>query len=85
MHDGPNRILDELAKLMTDAAGAAQGVRHEAETIFRSQAEKIVNKLNLVSREEFEVVKEMVLKVRAENADLAKRLDDLENRVCDGN
>ncbi|MBA9083165.1 MULTISPECIES: accessory factor UbiK family protein [Bartonella] len=78
MHDGSNRILDELAKLMTDAAGAAQGVRHEAETIFRSQAEKIVNKLNLVSREEFEVVKEMVLKARAENADLAKRLDDLE-------
>ncbi|AQX20071.1 accessory factor UbiK family protein [Bartonella sp. WD16.2] len=78
MHDGPNRILDELAKLMTDAAGVAQGVRHEAETVFHSQTEKIVNKLNLVSREEFEVVKEMVLKVRAENADLAKRLDDLE-------
>ncbi|ENN93896.1 accessory factor UbiK family protein [Bartonella bovis] len=78
MHDGPNRILDELAKLMTDAAGVAQGVRHEAETVFRLQAEKIVNKLNLVSREEFEVVKEMVLKTRAENANLAKRLDDLE-------
>ncbi|WP_208541846.1 accessory factor UbiK family protein, partial [Bartonella capreoli] len=68
MHDGSNRILDELAKLMTDAAGVAQGVRHEAETVFRSQAEKLVNKLNLVSREEFEVVKEMVLKTRAESA-----------------
>ncbi|ENN91233.1 accessory factor UbiK family protein [Bartonella bovis] len=78
MHDGSNRILDELAKLMTDAAGVAQGVRHEAETVFRSQAEKLVNKLNLVSREEFEVVKEMVLKTRAESANLAKRLDDLE-------
>ncbi|WP_407965244.1 accessory factor UbiK family protein [Bartonella sp. C271] len=78
MYNGSNRILDELAKLATDAAGIAQGVRREAETAVRSQVEKMINKLDLVSREEFEVIKEMVLKLYAENADLKKRLDGLE-------
>ena len=40
MTTGANRILDDFAKLMTDAAGAAQGVRKEAETVFRAQAER---------------------------------------------
>ncbi|OPB32070.1 accessory factor UbiK family protein [Bartonella sp. AR 15-3] len=78
MYNGSNRILDELAKLATDAAGIAQGVRREAETAVRLQVEKMINKLDLVSREEFEVIKEMVLKLYAENADLKKRLDGLE-------
>ncbi|VEJ45681.1 accessory factor UbiK family protein [Bartonella vinsonii] len=78
MRNGSNRILDELAKLATDAAGVAQGIRREAGTAFRSQAEKIANKLDLVSREEFETFKEMVLKMHADNADLKKRLDALE-------
>ncbi|CAK01156.1 accessory factor UbiK family protein [Bartonella tribocorum] len=78
MRNGSNRILDELAKLATDAADVAQGVRREAGTAFRVQAEKIANKLDLVSREEFETFKEMVLKVHADNADLKRRLDDLE-------
>ncbi|MCZ2158369.1 accessory factor UbiK family protein [Bartonella sp. 220] len=78
MRNGSNRILDELAKLATDAAGVAQGIRREAGTAFRSQAEKIANKLDLVSREEFETFKEMVLKIQADNADLKKHLDALE-------
>ncbi|WP_139412978.1 accessory factor UbiK family protein [Bartonella mastomydis] len=78
MRNGSNRILDELAKLATDAADVAQGIRREAGTAFRVQAEKIANKLDLVSREEFETFKEMVLKIHADNADLKKRLDDLE-------
>ncbi|EJF86614.1 accessory factor UbiK family protein [Bartonella rattimassiliensis] len=78
MRNGSNRILDELAKLATDAVGVAQGIRREAGTAFRVQAEKVANKLDLVSREEFETFKEMVLKVHADNADLKSRLDDLE-------
>ncbi|WP_455478144.1 accessory factor UbiK family protein [Bartonella sp. B10] len=78
MRNGSNRILDELAKLATDAADVAQGIRREAGTAFRLQAEKMANKLDLVSREEFEAFKEMVLKLHADNADLKKRLDDLE-------
>ncbi|WP_336279479.1 accessory factor UbiK family protein [Bartonella sp. CB175] len=81
MYNGSNRILDELSKLATDAADAAQGIRREAGTAFRLQAEKIANKLDLVSREEFEVFKEMLLKLHADNADLRKRLDDLEQNT----
>ncbi|TIX07844.1 MAG: accessory factor UbiK family protein, partial [Mesorhizobium sp.] len=48
MSTGPNRILDEFAKLMTDAAGAAQGVRREVETAFKGQAERILNTMDVV-------------------------------------
>ena len=78
MSTGPNRILDELAKLMTDAAGAAQGVRREVETAFKSQAEKVLNSMDVVQREEFEAVRDMALKARAENKRLAARIDALE-------
>lgn len=80
MTTGPNRILDEFAKIMTDAAGAAQGVRREVETAFRSQAERMLNSMDLVQREEFEAVREMALKARAENDRLAARLAELEAR-----
>jgi BMFP domain-containing protein YqiC len=82
MSTGPNRILDEFAKLMTDAAGAAQGVRREVETAFRSQAEKILNTMDVVQREEFEAVRDMAVKARAENKALAARLDALEARLA---
>lgn len=55
-----NRILDELAKLMTDAAGVAKSVRDEAETVFRSQAERILQDLDLVQRDDFEAMKARV-------------------------
>jgi len=81
MTTGPNRILDEFARLMTDAAGAAQGVRREVETAFRSQAERILNSMDVVQREEFEAVREMALKARAENEKLAARLAHLEAQL----
>ena len=81
MTTGPNRILDEFAKLVTDAAGAAQGVRREMETAFRSQAERILNSMDVVQREEFEAVREMALKARAENDRLSQRLAELEARL----
>ena len=80
MNNGPNRVLDELAKMMTDAAGAAQGVRKEAETAFRAQAERVLNKFDFVHRDEFEVVKEMAAKAREEVEELKKRLDKQENK-----
>ena len=76
-----NRFFDELARLMTDAAGVAQGVRREAETAFRSQAERWVADLDLVKREDFEVVREMASKARAENERLAGRIAELEARI----
>jgi BMFP domain-containing protein YqiC len=78
---GANRILDDLAKLMTDAAGAAQGVRREAETMFRTQGERILNTMDVVKREEFEVVRDMALRAREENDALLARVAALEARL----
>ena len=81
MNTGPNRILDEFAKLVTDAAGAAQGVRREVETAFRGQAERILNSMDVVQREEFEAVREMAVKARTESEKLAARIEALEARL----
>jgi BMFP domain-containing protein YqiC len=82
MTTGPNRIMDEFAKLMTDAAGAAQGVRREIETAFNAQAERWLNTLDVVKREEFEVVREMAIKARDENDVLLARIEALEARLA---
>jgi BMFP domain-containing protein YqiC len=76
-----NRIFDEFARLMTDAAGVAQGVKREAETVFRSQMERFVADMDLVKREDFDVVREMASKARVENEKLAQRVADLEARL----
>lgn len=81
MTSGSNRILDELAKLVTDAAGAAQGVRGEVETALRSQGERVLNALDVVQREEFEIVRDMAIKARAENAALLQKIEELEARL----
>jgi hypothetical protein len=73
-----NRLFDEMARLMGDAASVAQGVRREAETVFRTQMERFVADMDLVRREEFDVVKEMASKARAENEELKKRVAKLE-------
>lgn len=73
-----NRILDEFARLMTDAAGVARGVRDEAETVLRSQAEKVLRDLDVVQREEFEAVRDMAVKAREENERLSARIAELE-------
>ena len=83
MSTGANRILDDFAKIMTDAAGAAQGVRREVETAFRGQAEKILNTMDVVQREEFEMVKEMAIKAREENDALLARIEALEARLAE--
>jgi len=73
-----SRFFDEIARLMNDAAGVAQGVRREFDTLFRSQAERIMRDLDVVSREEFEAVKEMARLAREENEALKARLAALE-------
>ena len=78
-----NRFLDDIAKLMTDAAGAAQGSRREVEGALRSQGEKVLADMDVVRREEFEAVKAMAEKARAENERLAARLAELETRLAD--
>src|SRR5512147_318596 len=84
------KFFDELGKLITDAAGAAQGVRKEIESVVRAQAENILRELDVVQREEFEAVKAMAQKARAENEQLKKRvaaleevLDELEAEIAE--
>lgn len=77
-----NRLLDEVAKLMTDAAGAAQGVRREVESVMRAQAERILQSMDVVKREEFEAVKAMAEKARGENERLSAEIAVLEARVA---
>ena len=79
-----NRFFDEVARLMNDAAGVAQGVRREFETLFRTQAERWLRDLDLVKREEFEAVKDMARIAREENEALKARVAALEAALAGG-
>ena len=79
-----NRIFDEMARLMNDAAGVAQGVRREFDSLFRSQAERILRELDVVPREEFEAVKDMARLAREENEALKARIAALEAKLGGG-
>ena len=82
MTQSSNRVLDDLARLMTDAVGAAQGARREVETVMRGQAERMLRGMDLVQREEFEAVKAMAEKARTENERLEARLAALEAEMA---
>lgn len=75
-----SRFFDEIAKLMSNAAGAAQGVRREIDTLVKAQVERVLNDAGVVRREEFEVVRDMAQRAREENERLAQRLAELEAR-----
>lgn len=77
-----NRFLDELSKLLTDAAGAAQGMRREVETLMKAQGERILRDMDVVQREEFEAVKEMAARARDENERLSARVKELESELA---
>jgi hypothetical protein len=77
-----SRFFDEVAKMMTNAAGAAQGVRKEIDGLVQAQVERVLNNLNVVKREEFEVVRDMAEKARLENERLEKRIAELESRLA---
>ncbi len=77
-----NPFLDSLAKVVTDAAGAAQSMRTEVETFMRQRLEKLVAEMDFVPREEFDAVKAMAVKARSENEALAARLAALEEKVA---
>lgn len=76
-----NRVLDSLARLLTDAAGAAKSLRAEMETMVKQRLDRLALDLDLVPREEFEAVKAMAAKARAENERLAARVASLEAKL----
>jgi len=75
------RFFDEIARLMNDATGVAQGVRREFDTLFRTQAERILRDLDVVTREEFDAIKEMAQIAREENEALKARIAALEAKL----
>ena len=79
-----NRFFDEIGRLMNDAAGAAQGVKREVDTVVRNQAERILRDLDIVKRGEFEAVKDMARLAREENEALKARIGLLEARLASG-
>ena len=74
-----NPFLDGLAKMFTDAAGAAQSLRAEIDTFVKQRLEKLVAEMDFVPREEFEAVKAMAAKARSENERLEARIAALES------
>src|SRR5712691_5536222 len=79
-----NRFFDEMARLMNDAAGVAQGVKREIDTLFRTRAESMLRDLDVVQREEFEAVKDMARLAREENEALKARIAALEAKLGSG-
>ena len=75
------RFVDEFAKLVTDAAGVAHGVRREAETVVKTQVERLLASMDVVTREEFEAVREMAALAREENEALKRRIERIEARL----
>jgi BMFP domain-containing protein YqiC len=77
-----NRLFDDIARVASGAMGAFSGVRGEVESRLREQLERVLAGMDLVTREEFEAVKAMAAKARAEQEDLAARLQTLEARLA---
>ncbi|MCK5423875.1 MAG: accessory factor UbiK family protein [Emcibacter sp.] len=76
-----NKFFDDLAKLGQSAAGTLHGVKGEIEGMIRARLENILRDMDMVSREEFDVVSDMVKVARVENEVLAKKIVDLENTL----
>lgn len=81
MHEPPTRLLDELSRVMTGAIGVAQGVGREADSFVKSQIERILRDSDIVTREEFEAVREMAILARDENEKLMARIAALETKL----
>ncbi len=76
-----NRFLDDIARLMTDVAGAAQGVGREFEAIVKGQIERLLRDMDIATREEVEVLRDMVVAAREEIETLKAQVRDLETRL----
>jgi BMFP domain-containing protein YqiC len=85
MPNTQNRFLDDLARLMQNAAGVADGARREVEDFVKARMERVLAGMDLVSREEFEAVREMAVRAREENERLAARIAALEAKIGDKN
>ena len=74
-----NKILSDLSKMAVDAMSTFSGVKKEIETIVSLRVDKMINKMNLVKREEFDVLKKMVQKILLDNEKLKKNKEKAKN------
>lgn len=81
---GQNKFFDDMSRMMTNAMGVAQGAKSEAENAFNSWIDRWLADRDLVTREEFDAVRDMAIKARTENAELKARLDALEAATREG-
>ncbi len=82
MSAGTPRFLDEIGRLMTDAAGVASSARREVDGFVKSQVERLLRDADVVTREEFEAVREMAVLAREENEELKARIAALEEKLA---
>jgi BMFP domain-containing protein YqiC len=82
MSSSQGRMFDEFAKLMNDAAGVAQSARREVETVIRAQADRVVSEMDLVRREDIEIVQDLATRALAEVERLTRRVEDLEAKLA---
>ena len=75
-----SKLFDELGKLMNNAAGVADGVRREIETVVKSQLERLVADMNLVKREDYDALRELVQAQSAELKALKAELETLKSK-----
>jgi BMFP domain-containing protein YqiC len=75
-----SRLFDELGKLMNNAAGVADGVRREIETAVKSQLERVINDMDLVKREDYDALRELVQAQSAELKALAAEVEALKSK-----
>jgi hypothetical protein len=78
-----NRLFDDLARMANGALNTLSGLREEVESRVRERVERMLADMDMVPREEFEAIKAMAQKTRAEQEDLATRVADLERRVAE--
>ncbi len=77
---GPSRFMDDVARLVTDATGAAQGMRREVETMVKTQIERLLRDMDVATREEVEVLRDRVAALHSENEVLRGRVAALEGK-----
>jgi BMFP domain-containing protein YqiC len=78
MMQGKNKFMDDMSQIMTNAMGVAQGAKDEAENAMKSLMDRWLADRNFVTREEFDAVRAMAQKARAQNDELSARLEALE-------
>jgi BMFP domain-containing protein YqiC len=81
MQDRP-RIFDDMSRLFNDAAGAAKSLGKEAESMIRAQVERLMSTMDIVTREEFEAVRDMAVAARNSNDALERRIVELEAKLA---